>query len=66
MSAGREGRPFIYSDSLIRLSASIRLLFHLPYRYLEGFTNGLSKYVDGLRVPDYTMLNRRVNRLILT
>jgi hypothetical protein len=42
MNAGRMGRPFTYSDSLIRLLASIRLLLHLPYRQLEGFTKGLS------------------------
>ena len=65
MSADRRGRPFTYPDSLIRLLASIRLLFHLPYRQLEGFTRGLSKYVDGLAAPDYATLNRRVNRLNL-
>jgi len=36
MSAGRRGRPFTYPDSLIRLLASIKLLFHLPYRQPEG------------------------------
>ena len=63
MNAGRRGRPFTYPGSLIRLLASIRLLFHLPYRQLEGFTRGLSKYVEGLAAPDYTTLDRRVNRL---
>lgn len=52
MSAGRRGRPFTYPDSLIRLLAPIRLLLHLPYRQLEGFTRGLSRYVDGLEAPD--------------
>ena len=65
MNSGRMGRPFTYPDSLIRLLASIRLLFHLPYRQLEGFTSGLSKYVEGLTVPDYTTLDRRVNSLDL-
>jgi IS5 family transposase len=63
MSAGRRGRPFTYPDSLIRLLASIRLILHLPYRQLEGFTRALSRYVEGLAAPDYTTLNRRVNRL---
>ena len=58
MNAGRRSRPFTYSDSLIRLLASIRLLFHLPYRQLEGFTRVLSRYVEGLRAPDNTALNR--------
>jgi len=57
MSAGRRGRPFTYPDSLIRL------LFHLPYRQLEGVSLGcLSRYVEGLAAPDYTTLDRRINR----
>jgi len=40
MSGGRRGRPFAYPDSLTGLLASVRLLFHLPYRQLEGFTRG--------------------------
>jgi len=64
MSVDRKGRPFTYLDSLIKFLASIRLLFHLPYRQLEGFTRALSRYVDGLRVPDYTMLVKcRINLL---
>jgi len=65
MNTGRRGRPFIYPESLIRLLASMRLLFHLPYRQLEGFTRGLSKYVDGLAAPNHTTLDRRVNGLNL-
>jgi len=65
MNDGRKGRPYTYPESLIRLLASIRLMFHLPYRQLEGVTRGLSKYVDGLTAPDYTTLDRRVNRLNL-
>ncbi|MCD6470556.1 hypothetical protein J7L29_07145 [Candidatus Bathyarchaeota archaeon] len=45
MSASRRGRLFIYLGFLVRL------LFRLPYRQLEGFTRGLSKYVEGLRAP---------------
>lgn len=63
MNSGKRGRPFTYPNSLIMLSESIRLLFHLPYRQFEGFARTLSKYVDGLKVPDYTTLNRRANRL---
>lgn len=48
MSAGRRGRSFTYLDSLIKLLALIKLLFHLPYRQLEGFIRGLSRYIDGL------------------
>ncbi|MFQ5710793.1 MAG: hypothetical protein ACE5GD_03330 [Candidatus Geothermarchaeales archaeon] len=35
MSAWGRCRPYTYPDSSIRLVASIRLLFQLPYRPLE-------------------------------
>ncbi|RLJ02845.1 MAG: hypothetical protein DRP11_02505 [Candidatus Aenigmatarchaeota archaeon] len=59
MSGGREGNRFTYPDSLIRL------LFHLPYRYLGGIKRGLSMYIEGLEAPNCTTLNRRINRLNL-
>jgi hypothetical protein len=60
---GKIGEPFHYPEAYIRLIAFSRLLFHLPYRQTEGFVTFLSKYVDGLKVIDYSALNRRVNKL---
>ena len=57
------GEPFHYPESYIRLLAFIRLLFHLPYRQTEGFVIFLSRYVEGLKVPDYSTIERRINRL---
>jgi len=40
-----------------------RILYHLPYRQLEGFIRALAKYVEGLQAPDYTTICRRINKL---
>jgi len=60
---GKVGEPYHYPESYIRLLAFIRLLFHQPYRQTEGFVHFLSRFVEGLQVPDYSTINRRVNRL---
>jgi len=65
MSAGGRGRPFTYPGSLIDFQPQLGFLFHLPTRQLKGFTRGLSKYVEGLRAPNYTTLGRRISRLNL-
>jgi len=43
MNSGKEGGRYIYPESLIRLQASVRACFRLPYRQLEGFTQALSR-----------------------
>ena len=60
---GKVGEPYHYPESYIRLLAFIRLLFHLPYRQAEGFVASLSKHVEGLKAPDYSTMDRRVNKL---
>jgi hypothetical protein len=60
---GKVGEPYHYPESYIRLLAFVRLLFHQPYRQTEGFVHFLSKFVEGLQVPDYSTIDRRTNRL---
>jgi len=60
---GKVGEPYHYPDSYIRLLAFVRLLFRQPYRQTEGFVHFLSRFVEGLQVPDYSTIDRRVNRL---
>ena len=60
---GKVGVPYRYADSFIKLIACVRLLFHLPYRQAEGFIIFLSNHIGGLSVPDYSTMNRRMNRL---
>jgi len=63
---GKVGEPYHYPEAFMRLLGFIRLLFHLPYRQSEGFIRALARYVDGLQVPDYSTINRRVNKLDLS
>jgi len=63
VNRGKEGARFRFPDGFIRLLGFIRLIFHLPYRQAEGFIEALSRYMEGLRAPDYTTLNKRLNRL---
>ena len=60
---GKVGEPYRYPESYIRLLAYVRLLFHQPYRQTEGFVHFLSRFVEGLQAPDYSTIDRRVNRL---
>jgi Transposase DDE domain len=60
---GKVGEPYRYPESYIRLLAFVRLLFHMPYRETEGFVHFLSKHVEGLKVPDYSTMDRRMNKL---
>jgi len=66
MNDGKVGEPYHYPEAFMRLLGFIRLLFHLPYRQSEGFIRALARYVDVLQVPDYSTINRRVNKLDLS
>lgn len=59
---GKVGEPYHYPEAYIRLLTFVRLLFHQPYRQTEGFVHFLSKFVEGLQVPDYSTIDRRANR----
>ena len=53
---GKRGRPQEYSDGLIELGLTIKAIYRLPYRGLEGFIKGLFKlgHCADKPVPDYT------------
>jgi hypothetical protein len=63
MNQGKEGRKFVYPDSFIKLLGYMRAYFHLPYRQTtegvvrEHASNTLPS------IPDYSNINRRINRL---
>jgi len=68
MNEGKEGKPFDYPESLIRLLAIVHA-YLLPYRQLEGFTRAFMKHVDAannvdeLKAPDFTSIAWRVARM---
>ena len=63
MNAGKEGGRYVYPEVFVRLLGYMHLLFHLPYRQTEGFLKALRRFDPRIHVPDYSTIDRRVNRL---
>ena len=63
MNAGKEGGRYVYPDIFAKLLGYMHLLFHLPYRQTEGFLKALRRFDSRIHVPDYSTIDRRVNRL---
>lgn len=60
----RSGRPEIYSDQAILLMLTLREIYHLPLRALQGFVESLFKLMAlNLPVPSYTQISRRAQVL---
>jgi hypothetical protein len=60
------GRPFLYSDSAILAAHTIRYVYNLPLRALEGFLNSIFSILHlSLSTPSYTQICRRAKRLTL-
>lgn len=61
---GRRGAPAAYSDLAIQTVLTLKVLFHLPYRAVEGLVNSLMRLTGlNLPVPDHTHLSRRAATL---
>lgn len=57
---GQKGRSRQYGDALIELGATLKALYHLPYRGTEGMMSSVFRLMGRRdKVPDYTTLNRR-------
>jgi hypothetical protein len=63
MNAGKEGGRYVYPEVFVRLLGYVHLLFHLPYRQTEGFLKALRRFDSRFQAPDYSTIDRRVNRL---
>jgi hypothetical protein len=63
MNDGKEGGRYVYPEIFVRLLGYMHLLFHLPYRQTEGFLKALRRFDSRIEVPDYSTIDRRVNRL---
>jgi hypothetical protein len=63
MNKGKEGGQYVYPEIFITLLGYVRLLFHLPLRQTEGFMKALRRFDSRIRVPDYSTIDRRVNKL---
>ena len=58
----KRGRPFIYSDACMKLLATLRHIFKLAPRQLEGFVFSLFELMGvELKVPEFSRLSRRLS-----
>jgi hypothetical protein len=63
MNQGKEGASYRYPDSFVQLLGYMRVYFHLPFRQTEGVvTAHAGKKAPS--IPDYSTINRRVNKLV--
>lgn len=61
----KRGRPLLYSDACIKLMATMRHIFKLALRQLEGFLNSLFTLLKvDLRVPEFSRLSRRMTGVL--
>lgn len=64
---GQRGRPQAYSDAMIQMLLTLKSVYRLPLRALQGFATGLQRLaMPGLAVPNYTTLSRRAKSLRVT
>ena len=62
--SGKPGRQRLYSELAIETILTLRLVFKLLLRQVEGFTNSLFSMMElPLKSPDHTTLSRR-NRML--
>ncbi len=62
MNKDKVGEPFHYPNTFLLLLGYAKVYFHLPYRQTEGITQRHA-YGKVPSIPDYTTINRRINRL---
>ena len=61
---GKRGGQWVYSDWAIQTLLMLKVVFHLPYRALEGFGRSLMKLIGlDMPVPDHTHMSRRARTL---
>jgi IS5 family transposase len=62
--SGRRGASDYYSEAAILCCLTLKQIYHLPLRQLQGFISSLFAIMQlDLPVPDYTTLSRRGERL---
>lgn len=65
LKESKAGRPFQYSDYAITILLTLRLVFNMGLRQVEGFGASLLKFSGiKLKVPDYTRLSRRATTVL--
>lgn len=64
---GQRGRPQAYGDGVIQLLLTLKSVYRLPLRALQGFASSLQRLaIPGLAVPNYSTLSRSAKSLRVT
>ena len=63
--SGKRGRPLIYSDICMKILATLRHIFKLGLRQLEGFVVSIFNWLGiDLKVPEFSRLSRRMTGIL--
>jgi len=63
-ATGKRGAAFQYSDTAIQTLLTLKAVFSLPYRALEGFARSLMCVMGlDLNIPDHSHISRRAKTL---
>ena len=65
MNKNKKGRKFQYSDDIIELLIDFKNYFKMDYRKLQAFCLLFFTKIIIIKVPDYTTIARRMNKLEL-
>lgn len=60
VSESQRGRPRLYADGVIQMWRTLKQVYRLSWRALQGFAQSVGW--PGLRVPNYTTLSRRAQQ----
>jgi len=61
---GQRGAPFRYSEAAIPALLTLKAVFDLPYRMVEGLAGSIVRLLGvALSIPDHTLLSRRAKTL---
>ena len=63
--SGRRGRPLVYSDICMKILATLRHVFKLALRQLEGFVFSIFSWIGiELKVPEFSRLSKRMTGVL--
>lgn len=65
MNKKKQGRKYIYSNDIIELLIDFKNYFKMDYRKLQAFCLLFFTKIINIKVPDYTTVCRRMNKLEL-
>ena len=66
-ASAQRGRPQAYGDGVIQMLLTLKSVYRLPLRALQGFASSLQRLAfSGFPVPNYSTLSRRAKALRVT